>query len=172
MGRPVYRAPVPLAAKHRVDEFSCRSLEQTAWLREHARAAMAAGTARTTVVTLADQLTVVGFYGWCMSRIAIEDAPDRLRKGAGRYPQPVALLARLGVDERHEGHGLGAALLADVVLRLVAVADQIGCRGLLIHCENERARGFYRHLVPELESSPSDPLHLVLLVKDARRSLR
>ena len=25
-----------------------------------------------------------------------------MRRGAGRYPQPVALLARLGVDERHE----------------------------------------------------------------------
>ncbi|MFA4928752.1 MAG: GNAT family N-acetyltransferase [Patulibacter sp.] len=133
---------------------------------------MATGTARTTVVTLTDETTVVGFYGWGMSRIAVDDAPARMRKGAGRYPQPVALLARLGVDERHEGHGLGAALLADVVLRLVAVADQIGCRGLLIHCESNQARAFYRHLVPELETSPSDPLHLVLLVKDARRSLR
>lgn len=133
---------------------------------------MATGTARTTVVTLADEVTVVGFYGWCMSRVAIDDAPGRFRRGAGRYPQPVALLARLGVDARHEGHGLGAALFADVVLRLVAVAEQIGCRGLLIHCEDDRARAFYRHLVPELEPSPSDPLHLLLLVKDARRSLR
>lgn len=172
MGRPTYRAPVPLAAKHRLDRFSCRSIEQTTWLHDYARPAMATGTARTTVVTLADEITVVGFYGWCMSRISVDDAPARLRKGAGRYPQPVALLARLGVDERHEGHGLGAALLADVVLRLVAVAEQIGCRGLLIHCENDRAQAFYQHLVPELETSPSDPLHLLLLVKDARRSLR
>jgi GNAT superfamily N-acetyltransferase len=172
MGRPGYRAPVPLAATHRLNTFSCRSLEQTTWLRDHARPAMVSGTARTTVVTSRDETTVVAYYAWCMSRVSSADAPARHRKGAGGYPQPVALLARLGVDQRHEGHGLGAALLADVVLRLLAVADQIGCRGLLIHCENDRARSFYEHLVPELDPSPTDPLHLVLLVKDARRSLR
>ncbi len=27
-----------------------------------------------------------------------------MREGAGRYPQPVALLARLGIHREHEGH--------------------------------------------------------------------
>ena len=39
-------------------------------------------------------------------------------------------------------------------------------RGLLIHCETEEARNFYLHLLPELEESPTDRLHLVLLMKD------
>jgi hypothetical protein len=30
---------------------------------------------------------------------------------------------------------------------------------------------FYRHLVPEFEQSPTDPLHLVLLIEDIRRTL-
>jgi hypothetical protein len=55
---------------------------------------------------------------------------------------------------------------------LVAVSDEIGCRGLLVHAESDEARTFYRHLVPELEQSPTDPLHLVLLMKDIRRTLR
>ena len=29
----------------------------------------------------------------------------------------------------------------------------------------------YRHLVPEFELSPTDDLHLVLLMKDVRRTL-
>lgn len=107
-----------------------------------------------------------------MAQIALADAPARLRRGAGRYPQPVALLARLGVDKAHEGHGLGAALVADVVSRLLSIDDRIGCRGLLIHAEGDTARAFYLHLIRELEQSPTDPLHLVLLMKDARRSLR
>ena len=98
-------------------------------------------------------------------------APEHLKKGAGRYPQPVALLARLGVDSRHEGKGLGAALLVDAVTRLLTLSDDIGCRGLLIHAECVVARDFYLHLVPELEQSPTDELHLVLLLKDARRTL-
>ena len=106
-----------------------------------------------------------------MAQLHASDAPPRLRKGGGRYPQPVALLARLGVDVHHEGRGLGAGLLQDVFLRLLALSADIGCRALLIHAESNAARDFYRHLVPEFEDSPTDPLHLVLLMKDIRRTL-
>lgn len=123
------------------------------------------------MVTTGNSSRVVAYYAWRMAQLEIEDAPSRIRKGAGRYPQPVALLARLGVDTQHEGRGLGAGLLVDAITRLLSISQGIGCRGLLIHAENDNARAFYRHLVPELESSPTDELHLVLLVKDARRTL-
>ena len=113
---------------------------------------------------------MVAYYAWCMAQLAIDDAPARVRKGAGRYPQPVALLARLGVDVAHEGQGLGAGLLRDVIVRLLSIDETIGCRGLLIHAESADARSFYRHLIPELELSPTDDLHLVLLMKDARKT--
>ena len=48
--------------------------------------------------------------------------------------------------------------------------DIIGCRGLLIHAESTDARDFYQHLVPELAPSPTDDLHLVLPMKDARKA--
>jgi hypothetical protein len=87
----------------------------------------------------------------------------KMKGGAVNRPSPtrndevlIALLARLGVDERHEGQGLG---------------DAIGCRGLLVHAESEQARSFYEHLIPEFERSPTDPLHLLLLLKDIRRTL-
>ena len=80
-----------------VDDFECRSTEQTEWLRHHARQAHTAGTAKVLVVTPAGSDVVVAYYAWSMASISIEDAPTRVRKGAGRYPQPVALLARLGV---------------------------------------------------------------------------
>lgn len=124
------------------------------------------------VVTATGGEVVVSYYGWCMAQLSPTAAPVRVRKGAGRYPQPVALLARLGVDIAHEGRGLGAALLQDVFARLVALSDDIGCRGLLVHAESSEARDFYLPLVPEFEPSPTDDLHLVLLMKDIRRTLR
>lgn len=107
-----------------------------------------------------------------MAQLHAEALPSRARKGAGRYPQPVALLARLGVDIEHERAGLGVGLLQDVFARLTALSDDIGCRGLLVHAESTEARGFYIHLVPEFEPSPTDDLHLMLLMKDIRRTLR
>lgn len=132
---------------------------------------MAAGTTRVFVVTPTDSREVVAYYAWTMAQIDVADAPARLRMGAGRYPQPVALLARLGVHREHERRGLGAGLLQDVIQRATAIGNDIGCRGLLVHCESEDARHFYRHLVPEFEPSPTDELYLVLLLKDIRRTL-
>jgi GNAT superfamily N-acetyltransferase len=132
---------------------------------------VASGGTKVFVVTRQGSRDVVAYYAWCMAQLDLESAPPRLRKGSGRYPQPVALLARQGVHVDHERRGLGAGLLADVVTRLVDLSDDIGCRGLLIHAENHEARAFYLHLVPELAPSPTDELHLVLLMKDARRTL-
>ena len=166
-----YRPPVLLEADHDLDGFECRSEEQTEWLRRHARQSSSTGTTRVLVVTAVDSAKVVAYYAWCMASVALADAPARLRKGAGRYPQPVALLARLGVDVDHEGHGLGAGLLQDVIARTLELGSEIGCRGLLVHAETPEARAFYEHLVPEFEVSPTDPLHLHLLMKDIRRTL-
>ena len=167
-----YRPPRLLGAGDFLDDFECRSAEQTEWLRHHARQAHAAGTSKVLVVTQADSRLVVAYYAWSMASISIEDAPSRVRRGAGRYPQPVALLARLGVSLDHERRGLGAGLLADAIGRTAQLGAEIGCRGMLIHAETPEARDFYLHLVPEFEQSPTDELHLVLLMKDILKTLR
>ena len=104
-----------------------------------------------------------------MAQLDMEAAPDRLRKGAGRYPQPVALLARLGVDTGHEGRGLGAP-------PWLAVGPMLPSAKTLVvgeHSSTRRVRslGTSTCTYPKLEQSPTDELHLVLLLKDARRTL-
>jgi GNAT superfamily N-acetyltransferase len=167
-----YRPPRLLDSADVIDSFTCRSDEQTQWLRHHARQSNASGTSKVMVVTPTDTPLVIAYYAWCMASIDVVEAPQRLRKGAGRYPQPVALLARLAVSAEHEGRGLGAGLLADVIARTAEVGTEIGCRGLLIHAETVDARDFYLHLIPEFDISPTDELHLVLLMKDIVKSLR
>lgn len=161
-----YRSPRLLAPGDNLEAFRCRSEQQAEWLRRRARQADAIGTTKVLVVTPADSSEVVAYYAWCMGSIAVADAPARLRKGAGRYPQPVALLARLGVSVHHEGRGLGTGLLVDVIRRTAQIGRETGCRGLLIHAETDDARDFYLHRMPKFEQSPTDPLHLVLMMKD------
>lgn len=168
----LYRLPQLLESFHGIDGFECRSSEQTSWLRDHGRQAHGAGTAKVWVVTEEGGNDVVAYYAWAMANLSTDSAPERLLKGAGQYPQPVLLLARLGVDLDHERQGLGVGLLQDVMARTAEMGTKVGCRGLLIHAESEEARSFYLHLVPEFEPSPTDPLHLVLLMKDIRRTLR
>jgi predicted N-acetyltransferase YhbS len=91
-------------------------------------------------------------------------------RGAGRYHQPVVILTRLGVDRTVQGVGLGRALVVDALRRIATASEVIGVRALLIHCESDAARDFYLRLA-KFEPSPTDQMHLLLLMKDLRRAL-
>ena len=159
-----------LTADHDTSEFDCGSEAQTKWLRKYAPQAQAAETSAVYVVSLASSRRVVGYFALAAGSVEPSEAPERVTKGAGRYRIPVILLARLGVDVGEQGRGLGKALLKEVLLRTSEAAGTVGARALLIHAESEAARAFYEHLA-EFEPSPTDPLHLYLLMKDLRATI-
>ena len=167
---PDFAPPVPLSHEHQLDAFDCGSDAQSEWLRRYARQAQGSGTSRIYVVTRPGSRSVVGYYALAAGSVEPAAAPDRLTKGAGRYDVPVVLMTRLNVDRTAQGLGLGRSLVVDALARVVQAAEVIGVRALLIHAESENARQFYLHLA-EFESSPTDPLHLVLLMKDLRAAL-
>lgn len=158
-------------SRHDVSGFDCGSEGQTRWLRQVARTAQAAGTARVYVVTRPRERQVVGYHALAAASVSHEDAPPALLKSAGRSPIPVILLARLGVDVTAQAQGLGAALVKDAMLRAAQAAQVVGARALLIHAESEQARAFYLHLA-EFDDSPSDPLHLSGLMSEIARLVR
>lgn len=112
---------------------------------------------------------IAGYYALSTGALERAAAPSRVSRGTARHPIPVVLLTRLGVDADFTGRGLGRALVRDALIRVTGAAEEIGVRALLVHAKDEAARGFYEHLA-EFEQSPTDPLHLVLILKDARRA--
>lgn len=161
---PRFSDPEPLAPDHVLAGFDCSREPLNLWLSRYARQAAAAGSARTYVIVDSEQRRVVGYHALTAAGLEREGATARVRKGMPRYPVPVVLLARLAVDLSVTGRGLGGWLLRDAMLRTVAAAETIGVRAMLVHAKDDDARRFYlRH---GLESSPSDPLHLMILLKD------
>ena len=160
----------PISPDHVTSEFDSGSDAQTLWLRRHALQAHRTDSTRVYVVTKAPSRRVVGYYGLSAGSVALRDAPARVGKAMPRYPVPVIILTRLGVDLEEQGRGLGRALVKDALLRVATAAEMIGARALLVHAEDERAKGFYGHL-GFFEESPTDPLHLFLLMADLRRTL-
>lgn len=124
--------------------------------------------ASQTYLGLADE-QIAGFYTLVVSEVSFEDAPERLRKGLARHPIPLMLLARMGVSTAFQGRGVGSGLLKDAMLRTLAAADIAGIRALAIHAKDDKARSFYQHF--DFIASPSDPLHLFVLIKDLKRAL-
>jgi GNAT superfamily N-acetyltransferase len=79
---------------------------------------------------------------------------------------PVVVLGRLAVDRRHQGQGLGRALVADALRRSLAARRLIGARALLVHAIDEEAAAFYRSL--GFRPSPITPRALMLLLCSSR----
>jgi GNAT superfamily N-acetyltransferase len=79
------------------------------------------------------------------------------------------VLARLAVSNNWQRRGVGSALLKDAVLRTLQAAEIAGLRALAVHAKDDEARTFYERygFVP----SPTDPYHLLVLLKDIKRDL-
>jgi len=162
-----YSEPRPLTAADDVARFQCGDDSLDGWLRRHALTNQASGSARTFVTCLDDR--VVGYYALASGAVSKASAPVRVAK-AMPEPIPVLLVGRLAVDQEVQGHGLGWRLLRDAILRTVQVADHVGVRALLAHALDQDAADFCARY--DFQPSPTDPLHMVLLLKDARALLR
>ncbi|MHB8826901.1 MAG: GNAT family N-acetyltransferase [Acidimicrobiales bacterium] len=113
---------------------------------------------------------VVGYYALASAGVERETAPEALKRGGVPQQLPCVLLARLAVDKSMQGKGLGRALVQDALNRIIGASEQIGIRAILIHAKDDEARAFYLKLA-EFRPSPTDPLHLLLSVKNARAAV-
>jgi len=94
-----------------------------------------------------------------------------MRAGGGRHPVPVVVLARLAVDARHTGKGLGGGLLLDAIMRSLAAAEEIGGRALVVDAKDQAAKEFYLRQLSDFHELPGDPMRLVLMFKDIRATI-
>ena len=161
--------PELLAREHALDSFDCGKPALTLWLRQFARMNSGAGMTQTYVVHVDHR--VIGYYSLCPGSIQRKSAIPRILKGIGKHEDiPVILLARLAVDRRHHGSGLGAALLKDALLRSISAADAIAGRAIVVHAIDDEAVSIYRRF--DFEPSPNEDGTLMVLMKDLRGMFR
>lgn len=154
-----------LARTHAVEGFDCGREPLNRFLVRHALQSQQADTSRTYVAV--DGSRVVGYSTLVFGEVARAAAPPRIGRGLSRHPIPIMVLARLAVVVDRQGCGLGAGLLKDAILRTLEAADIAGLRAFVVHAKDEAARAFYERF--DFLASPTDPLHLFLLMKDLRR---
>ena len=161
--------PEPLSPDHVLEGFDCGRASLNLWLQRYARQADAAGSARTYVVVDQEQRRVLGYHALTAAGVERSAATARAIKGMPQHPIPVVLLARLAVDVSVARRGVGAWLLRDAMTRTLAASETIGVRAMLVHAIDDDARRFYlRH---GLEPSPTDELHLMILINDIAAAL-
>jgi GNAT superfamily N-acetyltransferase len=113
-------------------------------LRNYALQNQKKGIVRNYVTTRAANRAGVAYYSLVFAAIDQKRLPAKLVKGLGKYDIPVMLLARLAVDHREQGKGLGKALLKDAILRTMPRgADPLCASTVLVHAKDEAAANFW-----------------------------
>ena len=142
-----------LRRDHAVDVFDCGREEFNRFLHQHALQNQHSGGSQTYVARV--HQTVAGDFALAVGSVEQEEAPERVKKGW------------LAVDRHWQKRGIGAGLLKDATVRTLQAADIAGIRALVVRAKDDEAKGFYQHF--NFMPSPSDPLHLFMLLKDIRQ---
>lgn len=130
--------------RHVLHAFDCGEPDLDAWLRDHAGGSEARRVTRTFVWCRAGDDAVVGYYSLTGHRLVRDDLPRGIGHGSPTEI-PAVLLARLALDRRLVGHGLGGALLADAMERVVATTTLVAARFVVVDALHDTAATFYEH---------------------------
>ena len=156
-----------LASHHDLGSFDSGNDALDGWLRRHALAAQQMDSARTFVVTRGDR--IVGYFSLAMGSVLRANAPTKLVRGLPAYPVGMVLLARLAVDQREQGKGVGALLLSEALRKAVAAGEAAAARLVVVDAVDDDAVPFYERF--GFVSAPGHRQRLYRRMKDVRASL-
>ncbi|VAX03021.1 hypothetical protein MNBD_ALPHA03-1051 [hydrothermal vent metagenome] len=88
---------------------------------------------------------ITGFVTVSSSEMRVEELPKPLRDCLPVYPLPILRVARLAVDERFQGHGIGRLLLRAMLGLALEMRDGVGCTSVVVDAKSGAA-DFYSEL--------------------------
>ena len=135
----------PISRIHDRKSFDCGDASMNDFFQRYARQSHESGAAKTFLaINNADQKTILGFYSLAPGALAYADTPETVRRGLARHDVPGFRLARIAVDLRWKGQGLGGQLLAAAARRCLRAAAEVGGIVLIIDAKNDRAARWYK----------------------------
>ncbi|TAK30616.1 MAG: GNAT family N-acetyltransferase [Chloroflexota bacterium] len=110
---------------------------------------------------------VAGYYTLSAASVRSDKLPENMRVKLPRHEElPTALIGRLAVDHRYQGHRLGGFLLLDALLRCLDTSEKMGLLAVTVDAKDDRARAFYEAF--EFRRFIGEEYHLYLPVAKIR----
>ena len=150
-----------IGKKHNREAFDCGEEALNEFLRRYARKSHELGGSKTFLaIDDADKTNVLGFYSLSPASVEYARTPEIVRRGLARHDVPGFRLARLAVDRKMQGRGIGGQLLLAAGRRCLLAASEVGGVVMVIDAKNERVARWYASYgaVPLLDA----PLSLLL----------
>ncbi|MGD0568833.1 MAG: GNAT family N-acetyltransferase [Candidatus Sulfotelmatobacter sp.] len=160
----------PISKKHDREAFDCGEEALNEFLRRYARKSHERGGTKTFLAIDDADKSILGFYSLSPASVDYARTPDLVRRGLARHDVPGFRLARLAVDRRWQGQGIGGQLLLAAGRRCLLAAAEVGGAVLVIDAKNERVARWYASYgaVPLLDA----PLTLLLPLATVEAALK
>jgi len=158
----------PLSAAHDRAAFVSGSAPLDRYFREQATQDIKRRIATCFIALNIETQEIAGFYTLAATNIALDALAPQIIKKLPRYPVvPAVLLGRLAIAKTVQGKGMGAALLADALIRTARA--ELGVFAIIVDAKDEAAQRFYERFGFTLLSG--EARRLVLPIATALRQL-
>lgn len=97
----------------------------------------------TYISVLANRIT--GFATVSTGELTADIVSEHLKRKLPAYPIPILRIARLAVDKRFQGLGIGKLLLRSMFELALELRDKVGCAGVVVDAKRD-AVAFYEKL--------------------------
>jgi len=164
-----------LEEQDQVELFDCADEPLNNYLRRHAWANQQKSSIGVTYVAADEAVprTVLGYFTLATAGIPRDAFPKKYVRGLPHYDLPLILLARLAVDRRFSGRGLGHALISEALKIALRVADDVGCRCIIADVYHDRLDWYARYGFVALEGGvPGGPQRMFLDLRTVRMALK
>ena len=157
-----------LEEQDEVAPFDCGDEPLNNYLKRHAWANQQKSSIGVTFVAIDEGAprTVIGYFTLAMAGAPRDAFPKK-------YDLPLILLARLAVDRRFSGKGLGHALISEAFKIALRAADDMRCRCIITDAYPNRTAWYARYGFVPLEGGVEDgPQRMLLDIRTIRMALK
>lgn len=164
-----------LQEQDELQSFDCGDEPLNNYLKRHAWANQRKSSIGVTYVAIdeAAPMSVIGYFTLATASVPRDSFPKKYVRGLPPYDLPLILLARLAVDRRFSGKGLGHALISEAFKIALRVADDVGCRCIVTDAYRERIDWYARYGFVALEGAAEGaPQRMFLDIRTIRMALK
>jgi GNAT superfamily N-acetyltransferase len=157
-----------------VASFDCGDGPLNTYLTRHAWTNQEKISIGVTYVAVHERAprSVLGYFTLAMASVPREAFPKKYLRGLPPYDLPLILLARLAVDRRFAGRGLGHALISEAFRIGLRVADEVGCRCIVTDAYRDKTPWYSRYgFVPIEGAAETGPQKMFLDIRTLRAAL-
>src|SRR5262249_36543133 len=154
--------------------FDCGDEPLNNYLKRHAWTNQEKSSIGVTYVAVDEGAprAVLGYFTLPRPNVPRDAFPKRYVRGLPPYELPLILLARLAVERRFAGRGLGHALISEAFRISLRVADEVDCRCIVTDAYRERISWYAQYgFVPIEDAAESGPQRMFLDLRTVRAAL-